>query len=221
MTEIPGRRERKKDATRRAIAQVALRLFLDRGFDRVTVAEIAEAADVSTNTVFNYFPTKEGLFFSSCSNSEAELAGLCKGRKSGEPVTVFLRRYLDTRIEQYLKAPMTLDEVGLTAAIRRVFQDSPVLQVHKAEAARRATDDGREVLAAGLAKDAKANADDLTPQLVAAQAIAICAMLFQEAELRRRSGEKPERTQAALRAGVEAALNLLEKGIGTYGAKKR
>ncbi|TYB56553.1 LacI family DNA-binding transcriptional regulator [Nonomuraea sp. PA05] len=59
----PARRERKKAETRRAIADAALRLFALRGFDAVTVSEVAEAADVSAKTVFNYFPVKEQLFY--------------------------------------------------------------------------------------------------------------------------------------------------------------
>ncbi len=58
-----GRRERKKQQTRQAISDVATRLFLERGFDAVTVAEVAKAADVAVQTVFNHFPTKEDLFF--------------------------------------------------------------------------------------------------------------------------------------------------------------
>src|SRR5690242_20400755 len=58
-----GLRERKKRAARQAIATTARRLFADRGFDAVTVAEVAAAADVSEKTVFNHFPTKEHLAF--------------------------------------------------------------------------------------------------------------------------------------------------------------
>ncbi|MDA0161456.1 TetR family transcriptional regulator [Solirubrobacter ginsenosidimutans] len=58
-----GLRERKKAATRAAISDVATRLFEARGFEAVTVADIAAAADVSKKTVFNYFPAKEDLFF--------------------------------------------------------------------------------------------------------------------------------------------------------------
>ncbi|GAB2572940.1 TetR/AcrR family transcriptional regulator [Kribbella endophytica] len=58
-----GRRERKKQQTRQVISDVATELFLERGFDAVTVAEVAKAADVAVQTVFNHFPTKEDLFF--------------------------------------------------------------------------------------------------------------------------------------------------------------
>ena len=56
-------RERKKRQTRQRISDIATGLFLERGFDAVTVAEIAEVAEVSVNTVYNYFPAKEDLFF--------------------------------------------------------------------------------------------------------------------------------------------------------------
>ena len=59
----PDRRTRKRLATRQAISDAATRLFLERGFDQVTIEEIAEAADVGRMTVFNHFPRKEDMFF--------------------------------------------------------------------------------------------------------------------------------------------------------------
>ena len=63
MSKLRGLRERKKLDTKRGIAEIATRLFMKRGFDVVTVADIAAAANVSRMTVFNYFPRKEDLFF--------------------------------------------------------------------------------------------------------------------------------------------------------------
>src|SRR5919197_1129588 len=68
-----GLREFKKQRTRQLIADTALRLFVERGFERVTVAEVAEAAGVSEKTVFNYFPTKEDLFFDEVEERETAL----------------------------------------------------------------------------------------------------------------------------------------------------
>src|SRR5512142_2305154 len=58
-----GLRERKKRAMRQQLSDTAARMFLERGFDAVRVAEVAEACGVSEKTVFNYFPTKEALLF--------------------------------------------------------------------------------------------------------------------------------------------------------------
>ena len=63
MSTPPDRRSRKRLATRQAISDAATRLFLERGFDHVTVDEIAAAADVGRMTVFNHFPRKEDMFF--------------------------------------------------------------------------------------------------------------------------------------------------------------
>jgi AcrR family transcriptional regulator len=63
MTTLPGRRTRKRLANRQTISDVATRLFFERGFDAVTVDEIAEAADVGRMTVFNHFRRKEDMFF--------------------------------------------------------------------------------------------------------------------------------------------------------------
>jgi AcrR family transcriptional regulator len=94
MTSPPGRRERKKAATRQALADAALELFLDRGFDDVGVREIAEAADVSTATLFKHFPTKESLVFDRDADREAALVAAVRERPPGRPVFDALRDYL-------------------------------------------------------------------------------------------------------------------------------
>ena len=91
-----GRRERKKAATRQAIADTALRLFLERGYDQVGVREIAEAADVSVTTLFKHFPGKEALVFDQDADREAELVaavgdgppGRASSRRSGSTSSI-------------------------------------------------------------------------------------------------------------------------------------
>ncbi|MBT2212008.1 TetR/AcrR family transcriptional regulator [Actinomadura sp. NEAU-AAG7] len=98
MTETsarPGRRERKKAATRRSIADTALRLFLERGYDGVGVREIAEAADVSVSTLFKHFPGgKEALVFDEDADREAALVAAVTGRSPGRSVPDALRAHL-------------------------------------------------------------------------------------------------------------------------------
>ena len=79
----PGRRERKKAATREAISDVATQLFLARGFDQVTVAEVAEAADVSIKTVFNHFGSKEDLFLDREAEVRQGIVDAVAGRPPG------------------------------------------------------------------------------------------------------------------------------------------
>ncbi|MFD0637648.1 TetR/AcrR family transcriptional regulator [Catenulispora yoronensis] len=78
-----GLREEKKQRTRAALADAALALFTERGFEQVTVAEVAAAAGVSVNTAFNYFPTKEDLFFDRQAEVAERLAGWVRDRTPG------------------------------------------------------------------------------------------------------------------------------------------
>src|ERR1700742_3824371 len=75
MAQARGLRERKKEQTRAVIARTAIRMFLERGFDHVSIAEIAAAAGVSKMTVTNYFPTKEDLVISAHGSLIPDLAG--------------------------------------------------------------------------------------------------------------------------------------------------
>ncbi len=68
-----GLRERKKAKTRKLISDIATRLFIERGYDAVTTAEIAQLAEVSVTTLFNYFPTKEALVYDEDQSMEAAL----------------------------------------------------------------------------------------------------------------------------------------------------
>lgn len=86
-----GLREAKKARTRQAISDVATALFVERGFEAVTVAEIAAAADVSVKTVFNYFPAKEDLFFDRAAELERALAAAITERAPGVTVSASLR----------------------------------------------------------------------------------------------------------------------------------
>jgi len=89
-----GLRERKKQQTRQLIADTARRLFAKRGFEGVTVAEVARTADVAEATVFNYFPTKEDLFYSGLEAFEERLLAAIRERKPGESALAAFGRFV-------------------------------------------------------------------------------------------------------------------------------
>ncbi|MFF3865304.1 TetR/AcrR family transcriptional regulator [Micromonospora sp. NPDC001898] len=95
MTEGPtGRRERKKAATRQAIADAALQLFLERGYDQVSIRDIAEAADVSTTTLFKHFTGKEALVFDQDQDRESDLIAAVRDRAAGQSILDALRQHV-------------------------------------------------------------------------------------------------------------------------------
>lgn len=94
-----GLRERKKRRTRQHLSDVATGLFMERGFDAVTIAEIARAADVSVNTVYNYFPTKEDLFLDRSSGIVDRLSRYVRGRDTGESAADAVLRELRIQVE--------------------------------------------------------------------------------------------------------------------------
>ncbi len=106
MTEIPiSRRDRKKAATRKSLADAALRLFMERGFDNVGVKEVADAADVSTTTLFKHFPTKEALVFDEDVDREAELVAAVRFRAPGQSIPRALCQHLIYNWGAYLIHP--------------------------------------------------------------------------------------------------------------------
>ncbi len=98
-TTPPGRRERKKAATRAAILEAATALFLQRGFDDVTVREIADKADVSPKTVFTHFPQKEALVFSDEGERHARLAAAVVERSPDRTISEALKAHYLAEID--------------------------------------------------------------------------------------------------------------------------
>lgn len=121
VTETMGRRERKKAATRQALADTALRLFLERGFDNVSLREIAEEVDVSTATLFKYFPTKESLVFDEDTDQQDGLAAAVHHRAAGQTIPGALRVYMLTERTSRGSDPLAArmrDLVASTPALR-------------------------------------------------------------------------------------------------------
>jgi len=100
-----GRRERKKAATRAAILDAATELFLERGFDGVSVREIADKADVSPKTVFTHFPQKEALVFSDENERHERLVTAVSGRAPGTTISEALKAHYLSEIAAMRSGP--------------------------------------------------------------------------------------------------------------------
>ncbi|WNF00951.1 TetR family transcriptional regulator [Streptomyces luomodiensis] len=123
MTVPPGRRERKKAATRQKIADTALRLFLERGYDAVGIRDVAAEADVAVTTLFSHFASKEALVFEQDQDFEQRLTQAVTGRAPHEPLMPALRREI-----QALVRHCTADSA---APIWRMVDASPALREYE------------------------------------------------------------------------------------------
>ncbi|MFC9227003.1 TetR/AcrR family transcriptional regulator [Streptomyces hygroscopicus] len=123
MTVPSGRRERKKAATRQKIADTALRLFLDRGYDAVGIRDVAAEADVAVTTLFSHFASKEALVFEQDQDFEQRLAQAVTGRAPHEPLIPALRREIEALVRH-----CTADSA---APIWRLVEETPALREYE------------------------------------------------------------------------------------------
>ncbi|NBE92349.1 TetR/AcrR family transcriptional regulator [Nonomuraea sp. KC401] len=117
MTEEPGRRERKKQRTRQALIQAALRLFEKQGYEETTVAQIAEAADLSTRTFFLHFPTKEDVLLANAQVRVDIGLNVIAERRPGEPAAGVLARAVERMIENTLNSDLSDGVAGWRAIL--------------------------------------------------------------------------------------------------------
>ncbi len=211
-----GLRERKKEQTRQLLAETAWRLFADRGFEQVTVAEVARQAQVAVATVFNYFPTKEDLFFFRLEAFGARLVGAISTRTEGEPL---LAAFRDSLLESggllaQVEAgdPQALERLR---TVNRVIAASPALLARE----RRALAGTADALAALLAAETDAPPDDLRPQIAANALIGVQRALIDYTRRRVLADQQLGRLAADVRGLYQRAFALLEHGLGDYATK--
>jgi AcrR family transcriptional regulator len=211
-----GLRERKKEQTRQLIAETAWRLFADRGFDQVTVAEVARQAQVAVATVFNYFPTKEDLFLFRLEAFGAQLVDTISTRTEGEPALVAFRRYLleSGGLLAQVEAgdPQALERLR---TVNRVIAASPALLAREQRALARTAD----ALAALLTAETDAPASDLRPQIAANALIGVQRALIDYTRRRVLADEALDRLAADVRRLGLRGFALLEHGLGDYATK--
>ncbi|WP_203918164.1 TetR/AcrR family transcriptional regulator [Rugosimonospora africana] len=214
MTTEPGLRERKKAQTRQRISDIATGLFLAKGFDNVTVAEIAEAAEVSKMTVFNYFPRKEDLFFDRGPEAAALIAGAIRGRHDGEtPVAALRRMLLDL-----LRQGHPLAGVGESlSGFWQVVVDSPALLARVREAAEELED----LLTTLFAEAAGGRPDDPAARLAAALVVAACRTAYVATAQRQLAGEGHADVVEDHAALLNTAFDVVERGLGADALRGR
>jgi len=196
-----GLREAKKRQTRQAIADKAMELFATRGFDRVTVAEVAEAAGVSQKTVFNYFPSKEDLFYDEVPAREAALVAAVRERQPDESILVALRRQNIANCGR-MSSPRF-------AAFARIIEESPALRAKELEIMAGFT----RVLSEAL--QTELGVEELDARVAASLLVGVQWQFFVVARRRALEGRHGAAAERRLRADLERAYELLEHGLGS------
>lgn len=205
-----GLRARKKRAASDAIAAVARRLFAERGFDAVTVAEVAAAADVSEKTVFNHFATKEDLAFAGREQGLLRLVADIAERPPGASVLDVFRALTNTVIDDFVAGG---DEDLLTVA--RIIRGSRALQ----ERLTVGWESGAAAITAAIAETSGAADDDLVPAIVARTLWWTHRSIFLVALTGLLAEEDRDQLVARLRVAADAAYDQLARGLGEYGKR--
>jgi AcrR family transcriptional regulator len=199
------RRTRKRLATRQAISDVATRLFMERGFDGVTIDEIADAADVGRMTVFNHFPRKEDMFFDREQDARDLAFDAVRSRAPGTSPIKALGLLAHRLVEQPSEAfPLFTD----TQAFVDTAQASETLKAR----ARQMRDDFAQALAAVLAGDAGRREDDTDAYLAAGLITSTWSIAFVRAHAELSRTSDPE-------AATRLFLAIVDRGVaGTHAA---
>jgi AcrR family transcriptional regulator len=207
MVVEPGLRERKKQRTRQAITDVAWHLFLERGFDGVSVAEIARRAEVSEATVFNYFPAKEDLVFGRLATFEEEMLAAIKGRPAGDSVT--------TAFGEFVVQPRGLLGSGgagaseaIVAYARLIMGSRPLLARE-----RELWDDYTDALAELIATERGAGSDDLEPLVIANALIGVQRALVADVRRQLLAGQPVDAVVRRVRVRGRRAMSVLQRGL--------
>jgi AcrR family transcriptional regulator len=212
--EAIGRRERRKRATRQTLIDTATEMFLARGFDTVTVAEIAEVCDVSPTTVFNYFPTKESLVLDLPDDLLAALRATL-----ADPATAPIEgmvQMLTGELDNLISWLETQDDNAWAAeAVQRfeaMVQDTPALRAHHRNMLQQMTTAACEVLARRAGLDPR----DPEPQIAAAALLGLWSVQVNSSRKYLDGRRSPARVRHAVTADVRRAADLLETGLATF-----
>lgn len=203
----PGLRERKKQRTHTAISEAAIALFLEHGFTQVSVAQVAEAAEVSKRTLFAYFPTKEDLVVHRLADHTTEAARVVRARPADTPPLTALREHFLRGLRE--RDPITgLNDRPEVRALHRMILGTPALVARM----QRFKADGERALAQALRETA--DIPELTAQLAAVQIVAVQWELALDNADRLAHGEPADKRYPAAIRDAKHAFALLENGLG-------
>jgi AcrR family transcriptional regulator len=207
-----GLRERKKQQTRQLIHETAARLFAERGFEAVTVAQVARVAEVSEVTVFNYFPTKEDLFFAGMQFFEEKLLEAVRERAAGESAfTAFRRLVVDS-----CAGLVAEERAAIITEAATLINASPALQAREREILARYT----QALAGLLAQETGASPDDIEPLTVASALMGAHRALVTHVRAGVLTGRRGTALAADARLQATRAFALLGNGLADDAIKK-
>ncbi|MEW9552628.1 TetR/AcrR family transcriptional regulator [Nonomuraea sp. NPDC050783] len=206
--KIFGLRELKKRETRQEISNQATRLFIERGFEDTTIAEIAEAARVAKKTVTNYFPRKEDLAFDHHEDFVAALARIVAGRSPGESAHAALKRaYLEAAGRQDPMLGFTHDGFG------QMIAQSPTLVARLREL----LEQQEEALARTLA--AETGDQGTRPRMAAAHLAAPYRVLLHRIMELTLEGVDDARIAETVSESAREAFDLMEPSLGGYAVR--
>ncbi|MEV3853001.1 helix-turn-helix domain-containing protein [Streptomyces sp. NPDC050095] len=206
-----GLRERKKKQTAIKVWRTAVDLFLEHGYDQVSVAQIAEAAEVSKMTVFNYFKTKEDLLMGPMEEHVGDLARALREREAGQSAVDATREMFLRKVAER-DPSIGLSETGNELALIQLVNNTPVL-------ARRAL--VWSIRAERLAAEAltEETGDALLASVAAAQLSGVVSALMSEHHRRVLAGEAVADVAADAPERAERAFALVEKGLSGFAVR--
>ena len=213
MNEQGGLRARKKERTHQAISEAAISLFLDLGYDRVSVADVAAAAEVSKPTLFRYFPTKEDLVLHRFADHQGEAARVVRDRAPGESPLTALHRHFRSGLGE--RNPVTgLNDHPQVLAFLSLVYSTPSLQARLV----RFSAQDQDALTEALREAAATGPHDVVPRLAATQFVAVHQVLAHENWHKIASGRTADEVYAEALKDADRAFHLLATGLtGPYG----
>ncbi|MFG2481410.1 TetR/AcrR family transcriptional regulator [Streptomyces virginiae] len=202
-------RERKKRETRQRISDEATMLFAARGFDQVTVAEVAQAAHVSTMTVFNHFPRKEDLFLDRIPEAVEFFTAAVRDRAADESPSAALRALALRLLDQRHPLSAVSDDFPY---FWRIVLDSPALRAR----AREGVEEVERALGDAMAETAPGG-DGPGPRLAATLTVAAYRAVYVATARRLLAGERAADVVDDHRARVHGAFDALERALPAAG----